>query len=115
MSGAGGGDGGRRAGGANDHDRNPERTTDERPNQNENLRTAWAATGRSGIYEEGSPFRDESQRNNRKVIPSDTPNVRICLAMALRGRCYANCRGKHEALSEAEVRRVAEAGGLTLN
>jgi len=34
--------------------------------------------------------------------------------MALTGRCYSNCNGKHDTLSIAEVQRVAEVGGLCL-
>ena len=83
-----------------------------RVNQNQNLKTAWAATGHTGVYSVGSPFRDESQQHNRREVPSDTAGVRICLPMALVGHCYSTCRGKHEALSAAEVRRVAEAGNL---
>jgi hypothetical protein len=90
------------------------KTRVEKPNQNVNLRTAWAATQHARIYSPQSPFYDPTARQNKKVIPSDRPSVRICLPMALRGGCYDNCTGKHGVLSEAEVQRVAEAGNLTI-
>jgi hypothetical protein len=60
------------------------------------------------------PFFDATTRGSKKVVPLDRPGVRICLPMALRGACYDNCTGKHDTLSAAEVRRVAEAGNLTV-
>ena len=86
----------------------------ERPNQNANLKSAWAATQNTRIFGPNSPFFDATARQNKKVIPSDRSGVRICLPMALRGGCYDNCSGKHDVLSEAEVRRVAEAGNLSI-
>jgi hypothetical protein len=86
----------------------------ERPNQNVNLKNAWAATQHAHIYGPQSPFHSLTARQNKMVIASDRPSVRICLPMALRGQCYDNCTGKHDTLSEAEVRRVAEAGNLTV-
>jgi len=84
----------------------------ERPDQNPQLKAAWRASGHQTVFGEGSPFRDTSQPNNRKLVDSDTQGKRICLPMALRGVCYDNCRGKHETLSLGEVRRVATAGNL---
>lgn len=86
----------------------------DRPNQNVNLRNAWAATQHARIFGPQSPFYDESHRQNKKVVNSDNPNIRICLSMALRGTCYENCNGKHDTLSPAEVNRVAAAGRLTV-
>jgi hypothetical protein len=86
----------------------------ERPNQNANLKSAWAATQHARIYGPQSPFFDSTARSNKKIIPSDRAGVRICLPMALRGGCYDNCSGKHDTLSDAEVQRVAEAGNLTI-
>ena len=90
------------------------KTRVERPNQNVNLKSAWAATQHARIYGPQSPFFDAAAKQNKRVIASDRAGVRICLPMALRCGCYDNCSGKHEALSEAEVRRVAEAGNLTI-
>jgi hypothetical protein len=84
------------------------------PEWNQNLKRAWTSSGAVGLYSTGSPFRDESQPNKKKKIPSDTQGVRICLAMALNGTCYSNCNGLHKPLNEREVQRVAEAGGLTV-
>ena len=84
------------------------------PEWNQNLKRAWASLGAVGLYSVGSPFRDETQPNKKKRIPSDTQGVRICLAMALNGICYSNCNGLHKPLNEREVQRVAEAGGLTV-
>ena len=84
------------------------------PEWNENLKRAWTSLGTAGLYVVGSPFRDETQPNKKRVVPSDTHGKRICLAMALNGVCYSNCNGLHECLSDREVRRVAEVGGLTL-
>jgi hypothetical protein len=89
---------------------------DVRPNQNPGLKSAWVATGNQGVFSQGSPYRDDTASGDRgrRTVPSDTPNVRCCLPMALTGRCYTSCRGKHDALSPAEEQRVAAAGGLTL-
>lgn len=103
-AGSGGGGGGR---GRDDHV--------TLPNQNINLKRAWAATGREGIFKEGSPFHDPTARNNRLIMPADPPDTRrICLPMALTGRCFRSCTGKHEPLSDAEVQRVAAKGNLQL-
>ena len=84
------------------------------PEWNQNLKRAWTTLGHEGLWKEGSPFRDESKPNKKRVIPSDTPGKRICLSMALNGFCYSNCGGLHRCLNSAEVNRVAEAGGMTL-
>jgi len=87
----------------------------EHPNQA--LIDAWTQQqprGINGIFSEGSPYRDTSQLGNRAAIPSDDPNIDICIPMALRGVCYARCRRKHGRLSGEEVNRVAERGGLRL-
>ena len=102
------------SGDAGDAQTDETKTRVEHPNQNVNLKNAWAATQQVKIYGPQSPFHDTAARQNKKVIPSDRSGVRICLPMALRGVCYDNCSGKHEVLSEAEVRRVAEAGNLTV-
>jgi hypothetical protein len=86
----------------------------EHPNQNVNLRNAWAATQHPRIFGPTSPFYDAAARNHHKILNSDTPGVRICLAMALKGTCYDNCTGKHEQLSDAEVQRVARVGNFTV-
>jgi hypothetical protein len=112
------GGGGNAAGGpeihAGDTPGDDTKTRVDRPNQNANLRSAWAATQQPKIFALPSPFYDTTARGNKKVVPSDRPSVRICLPMALRGSCYDNCTGKHDTLSAAEVRRVAEAGNLTV-
>ena len=92
----------------------PARVRIERPNQNVNLRNAWALTQHPRIFGPTSPFYDADSRSHKKVIDSDRPNTRICLSMALKGTCYDNCTGKHETLSEAEVLRVARMGGFTV-
>lgn len=84
------------------------------PEWNQNLKRAWSTMGITGLYGVGSPFRDESRPNNKRIIMSDTPNVRICLSMALNGLCYSNCTGLHQCLNANEVNRVATAGGMTL-
>ena len=93
---------------------NQQRTQVENRHQNPQLKSAWAALGHSSIFGVGSPFRDETQRNNKKVImrPGSNSHQRICLAMALKGICYSNCGGFHGCLSAEEVRLVAQAGGL---
>jgi len=90
-----------------------------RPNQNQRLRQAWAALGHSNLYTPGSPFHDSSQPRNRRLVLSDTRGqdgqpLRICLPMALTGKCYSGCQGKHDPLSREEEQRVATAGGFTL-
>ena len=104
--GGGGPDRGNREGG------NQQRTQVEARGQNPALKAAWAATGHSSIFGPGSPYRDESQRNNKRIVMRPGRDQRICLAMALRGICYSNCSGYHAALSLEEVRAVAHAGGL---
>ena len=84
------------------------------PEWNQNLKRAWSSSGAVGLYSVGSPFRDESQPNNKRRIQSDTSGVRICLAMALNGVCYSNCNGLHQPLNASEVQRVATAGNLTV-
>ena len=91
-----------------------ERKQISHPEWNENLKRAWASAGAVGLYSVGSPFRDESQPNKKRRVPSDTPDMRICLAMALNGVCYSNCNGLHKPLNEREVKRVADIGGLTV-
>jgi len=87
-----------------------------RPDQNPALKRAWADLGLDSLYGQGSPFRDESKQNKKRIIMSLThPNQRICLAMALTGKCYSNCRGKHDELTAAEVQKVGQEGGLTLS
>jgi hypothetical protein len=88
----------------------------KKPEQNLNLKRAWVAAGHPNIYGPGMPFHDPAALpNKRKVILSDTAGKRISLPMALRGVCYSNCTGKHGTLSDGEVRRVVEAGGLALD
>jgi hypothetical protein len=86
----------------------------ERPNQNDNLRNAWALTQHPRIFGPTSPFYDANTRNHHKIINSDQPGVRICLSMALKGSCYDNCTGKHAELSPGEVQRVARVGNFTV-
>lgn len=93
----------------------PARARVERPNQNRNLKNAWSAAGHPAVFGPSSPFYDASLPNNRKIVPSDTPNKRICLPMSLTGVCYSNCGGKHDTLSDAEVQRVAEVGCLVIS
>ena len=92
----------------------PNRVEVVHPEWNPNLKRAWAASGVASLYAVGSPFRDEDQPNKKRVIPSDTQGVRICLAMALNGKCYTNCKGLHKCLGDREVQRVAVAGGLNV-
>jgi hypothetical protein len=92
----------------------PQRNRVERPNQNVNLRNAWAATQHARIFGDTSPFYDANARNHKKVLNSDQPGVRICLSMALKGACYDNCTGKHETLTAGEVGRVAAMGNFTV-
>lgn len=68
----------------------------------------------TGIFSPTSPFYDGAARGNRRIIPSDTPNVRICLSSALVGRCFRSCKGKHGPLSQGEVNRVIQVGGFEL-
>ena len=68
----------------------------------------------NGVYDAPSPFHDPAARGGKRIVPSDTPNLRICLPMALTGHCYRNCKGKHGVLSATEVQRVAQVGGLTI-
>ena len=104
-----GGRGGGRGGGPSDDA--SRRQVEDRSN-NPNLKRAWAALNLTGVFTNGSPYRDGT---NKKVVPTDRPDTRrVCLSMALVGVCYSNCRGKHEALSDTEVQRVAEAGSLVL-
>lgn len=105
---AGGGTGGNQGGG------NTRAREVRNENQNKRLKNAWTATGHTSIFGAGSPYRDESRPDGKKLIMSDRPGVRICLPMALRGICYDNCRGKHGPLSRPEESKVAEAGNLTL-
>ena len=93
------------------------RTRVENRNQNVNLKAAWANLGLGSIFRVGSPFHDPTGANNgRIVVPTDPPDTRrICLPMALTGACYSNCAGKHEALTDAEVQKVARAGSLQVN
>ena len=54
------------------------------PDQNKNLKEAWAASGHANIFGSGTPFCDDNTPGKKKVVPSDTnPNKHICLAMAL--------------------------------
>jgi hypothetical protein len=92
----------------------PLRVRVERPNQNVNLRNAWAATQHARIFMDTSPFYDAHARNNKKVLNSDQPGLRICLSMALKGVCYDHCAGKHEKLTDGEVQRVATMGNFTV-
>ena len=112
TNGAGTGTGttGDTAAGANANNRRAVRL----PDQNPNLKAAWQATGIRSIYGSASPFHDPSAANGRRVIPSDTPNMRICLPCCLTGVCYDNCTGFHGTLSDAEVQRVATAGNLVV-
>ena len=84
------------------------------PEWNQNLKRAWSTMGITSLYGVGSPFRDENRPNNKRIIMSDTPGVRICLSMALNGFCYSNCSGLHKCLNANEVNQVATAGGMTL-
>jgi hypothetical protein len=65
----------------------PQRNRIERPNQNVNLRNAWAATQHARIFGDTSPFYDVNARNHKKILNSDQAGVRICLSMALKGAC----------------------------
>jgi len=93
-------------------DKNKMPNKDWQPDQNPNLKKAWAATGKKNVFGSDSPFYDPSSPNNKIVIMSDTPGMRICLPQCLKGLCYKNCRGKHGVLSLGEVKRVADKGGL---
>ena len=86
----------------------------ERPEQNANLKAAWAASGHAQIFRAGSPFHDPAQPRGRREILrlAGNGNQRICLPMALTGVCYSNCGGYHGVLTQAEVTAVAQAGGL---
>ena len=86
---------------------------DNRPSQNKNLKDAWAALGMTTIYGTASPYHDPQGTDQHKEIMSiTTPMQRICLPMALVGKSFTNCKGKHDALSTAEVEAVTSAGGL---
>jgi len=90
------------------------RSVVEHPNQNPNLKAAWMEKGWAprSLWEIGSGYCSEV---GRTVIPSrQRSNQRICLPMALNGKCYSNCKGFHGVLNNAEVQDVATAGGLTL-
>jgi len=112
AGGGGGGGGAALAGGAGRGD--PNRRVINLPHQNPNLKAAWAATGIRSVYGSASPFYDPDMPKNRKVVPSDTPGMRICLPCALTGICYDNCTGKHGTLTAVEVNRVAAAGNLVV-
>ena len=89
------------------------RLRDEQPSQNKNLKDAWASLGVTSVFGMASPFHDAQGKDNKKVVMSiTTPTKHICLPMALVGKCFTNCCGKHEVLSTAEVEAVASAGGL---
>ena len=87
-------------------------TVVERPNQNVNLKRAWAAKGLTSVFGPNSPFHDPDTKDKEKLVNSDQSGVRICIPMAVTGKCYDNCKGKHGPLSAAEEKRVSEAGGL---
>jgi hypothetical protein len=93
---------------------NAQRRVVECPNQNPRLKVAWRETGRGSIFGEGSPYHDAAQPNRKARVESDTPGLRVCLPMALRGVCYDNCTGKHGELTAREEQRVAQKGGLQL-
>ena len=106
-----GGRGGAAAGGGGAGGADQRRAV-ERPNQNPGLKRAWEESGHTRVFGEGAPYYDASQQNNKARIESDTPGLRVCVPMAVRGICYSNCTGKHDELSRAEVQRVAQRGGL---
>ena len=101
---SGAGDGGSSSGTSGGGGRPEWRVIVRRPDQNPELKRAWAATGITGIYSPGTPFRDDESMPNKKcIIQSDTPGTRICIPMAVTRNCYDNCKGKHGPLSTAEV------------
>lgn len=111
----GGGGGGPNTHGNNGGGSGQQNQQVSRPNQNRNLKAAWAGTQHASIFGPGAPYHDPNASGRKKIVQADSPDTRrICLPMALTGRCYANCRGKHEELSEAECRRVAQAGGFQI-
>ena len=91
------------------------RRQDTRTNQNKNLKEAWEAKGITSFYSSSLPFHDTQAHDNKMIVMSITdPNKHICLPMALVGRCYSACKGKHGVLSMSEVEAVAEARGLDI-
>ena len=84
-----------------------------RPNQNPGLKAAWAATGIASIYKAGSPYHDPNAPRGKRIL-ADDEKTRICLPMALKGKCYEGCGGKHTPLTPTEEKRVAAEGGLTI-
>src|SRR5210317_1312559 len=97
-------------------DRNTNNQEIRRPNQNRNLKAAWAATQFVGIFRgSNAPYKDPNSSDGKKHVKCDAPDARdVCLPMALTGKCFALCRKKHDALSDGEVQRVAAAGGFTV-
>jgi len=87
---------------------------DIRPDQNPNLKVAWSSGGWTSVFGKDSPFYYENSPTGKVVIPSNDPSQHICLPMCLCGICYDNCGGKHGVLSNAEVKQVAEKGGLNV-
>jgi hypothetical protein len=84
------------------------------PKWNQNLKSAWTTLGAGGLYAVGSPFRDKDQPNKKCRIPSDTPGVQICLAMAMKDTWYTNYNGLHQPLNKSKVQQVAQAGHLNV-
>jgi len=56
-------------------DKNKMPKKDQWPDQNPNLKKAWAATGKNNVFGSDSPFYDPSSPNNKVVIMSDTPGM----------------------------------------
>jgi len=56
-------------------DKNKMPNEDWCPDQNPNLKKAWAATGKKNVFGSDSPFYDPSSPNNKVVIMSDTPGM----------------------------------------
>ena len=86
----------------------------EQHEQNTNLKAAWWVQGISILYDKGLPLHNDSHPNKKHIVPPGMMGERICLPMALKGLCYNNCKGKHDVLSPAKVRRVAQVGGFTV-